>query len=127
MNIMKLPAKYKHISHHKNLLARYDKVKLTEKISEQFKYLPECVDSFDYIAVDTKGDKSLIKEVITLFDDTGKMISRFFRENGITKRQHRYTCKGDLFEIEECALDSAALSPASNSGEINLYEGLASA
>ena len=123
MKIMKLPAKYKHISYHKKLLARYDKVKITEKISEQFEHLPKCVDSFDYIAVDTKGDKSLIKEVVTLFDNTGKMISRFFLENGITKREHRYTCKDDLFKIEEHILEPGALS-ANRSGKINLYEGL---
>ena len=88
MNIKVFPEKYKYISQNKRLLARYDKVN------------NGGYSTFDYVAVDVNGDKSLIKEIITFFEK-GKIYSRFFLENGTIKRTNSYYHDGDILCIKK--------------------------
>lgn len=101
MNIRTFPAKYKYISDNPRLLARYDGVRVTDKTSKAFDVIKTGLDSFNYVAVDVNGDKSLIKEIVTFFDNTGRIIERYFLENGISKRKNRYSYYDDVVSVHK--------------------------
>ena len=70
--------------------------------------------SFDYIEIGKDSDASFSREVITFYDDKGKLISRIFRENGKNTKQRNYLYEGNKKIISDMLFDSSRITEKVN-------------
>ncbi|MBD5401967.1 hypothetical protein HDR58_04080 [bacterium] len=75
------------------LLSKIDKESIKGSksyILKDWGTIPNAADSFGYVRVGKKSDASFSKEILSIYDKTGKLISHIFRTEGFNVKKNTY-------------------------------------
>lgn len=88
-----LSANVKHKTGKMRLVSKADYVSCDRyaNFESEWGNLPGNADSFSYVKMNKISDNSFEKEIMTYYDNLGRLIKRIFRTNGLNTKKHEYT------------------------------------
>lgn len=92
------------------LLAKNENVDIAQINKEKYWRIPQKAASFNYVSIGKKFDSDFCREVISFFDENGKLIQKLFRENGKNIKQRIYKYDDEKRTIEQRIFDTSRIS-----------------
>ena len=84
-----------------------------QSVAKMFDYIiPAESSQCTYVKVGKKSDLSFSREIISFCDEHGKLLKRFFRQNGENIKANSYKYNDDLRTVNFLTFDISRLSPA---------------
>ena len=88
--------------------------------NNKFWQAPQNAVSFDYVEIGKHSDENFSREVMTFFDDTGRVISKVFRENGRNVKQRLYRYDDNKKFITNMLFDASRVAEKAENYLYNL-------
>ena len=102
------------------LLTKTEKADISLINKDKFWEVPKKALSFDYIEIGKASDEKFSREVMTFFDDTGRVISKVFRENGRNVKQRLYRYDDNKKFITNMLFDASRVAEKAENYLYNL-------
>lgn len=93
-----------------NLVSKIQKADISQIDKEKHWRIPQGTTSFDYVSIGKKFDEGFSREIISFFDEKGKLIQRVFRENGKNTKQRTYKYDRENRTIDQRIFDTSRIS-----------------
>ena len=92
------------------LITKIKGANISEANKNKFWRIPKNAITFDYVEIGKNSDADFSKEIISFFDETGKLISKTFRENGRNIRQRLYRHEENKKFITDMIFDTTRIT-----------------